>query len=109
MDIKELVAEYGAINLRFFIPMSPLMTFDLLPGWAFRNHSDDRVPVECVISEDRYTVADGYKIQLVAKDRAYGSESYYQSDLAALLRERNGYRVYVLTVDGYHAIDMNYT
>jgi hypothetical protein len=107
MDIKKLVAEYGAINLRFFIPMSPPVSVD--PGLAFRDYSNDRVPVECVISEDRYTVADGYKIRLVAKDRAYGSESYYQSDLGALLRECNGYRAYVLTVDGYHAIDKNYT
>jgi hypothetical protein len=102
MNLQQLVAEYGAANLRFFIPMSRLQYAGIIPGLAFRTSGQPEVAVECVVDESRYTVADGYKITLRALDPMYGQEHYYQIDLQGLLRHNpDTHRVYVLNIDGY--------
>lgn len=105
MDLQYFAAEYGAANLRFFIPLSRLEYAGIIPGIAFRTNGQPQDTVECVVDESRYTVADGYKITLKAVDPMYGKEHYYQSDLESILRDNPfTHRAYVLNIDGYQHI-----
>jgi hypothetical protein len=104
MDLKELAAEYGVRNLRFFIPLSKLQYAGFIPGIAFRTSGQPEEIKECVIDESHYKVEDGYKIKLRALDIIFGGETYYQSDLEAILRQRPDFKVYVVTIDGYTQI-----
>jgi len=101
MNIKKLVAEYGAINLRIFIPMQRIHLLHGLFGipMGFTSSNDPWDIVECVIDESRYKVSDGYKITFKALDESYGSDHYYQMDFDNMFRkDRNhgDYRVYIL-------------
>lgn len=105
MDLRELSMEYGVRNLRFFAPMSKLQYAGVIPGIAFRTSNSPEEIVECVISESRYKVLDGYKITLRAVNPEYGQEHYYQSDLESIIRNNpDRIRVYVITIDGYTQI-----
>lgn len=104
MNLKELAAEYGVRNLRFFIPLSKLQYAGFLPGIAFRTSGQPESMQECVIDESHYKVSDGYKIKLRALDTVFGGETYYQSDLESILREHDTHKVFVLTIDGYTQI-----
>jgi hypothetical protein len=117
MDIKELVAEYGVQNLRFFIPMHPHEMAGIIPGIAFKSSNSPEDMVECHIFEDRYKVAEGYKVSLAACGgenlMRYGREHFYQSDFNALLRDstvhhKDRYRVYVIDIDGYTRIPIRW-
>lgn len=101
MNLKELAAEYGVRNLRFFIPLSKLQYTGFIPGIAFRTSGQPESIQECVVDESHYKVADGYKIKLRALDTMFGGETYYQCDLEAILRQDKNFRVFVLTIDGY--------
>lgn len=105
MDLQRLAAEYGAVNLRFFIPLSRLQYVGLIPGFAFRTGDAAQIIMECMVDESRYPVAKGYKITLKAVDPMYGQEHYYQSDLESILRNNpDSHRVYCLSIDGYQHI-----
>jgi hypothetical protein len=96
MDIEKLVAEYGAINLRFFIPMRRMHS---LHGFgipmAFTSSDDPYDITECVIDEDRYKVSEGYKVTFRAIDENYGYEHWYQMDFNNHCK-RNDVSVFVL-------------
>jgi len=105
MDVAVLANEYGAKNLRFFIPMSKLEMAGIIPGIAFRNSNSPREVVECTVDEFRYKVLDGYKITLRAVNPAYGTQHFYISDLDTIMETNPGtHRVYVLTIDGYQRL-----
>lgn len=103
-DLEKIAAEYGVRNLRFFIPIRPSMSlagFGLPIGMT--SSSDPEYIVECEVEEERYKVADGYKIQLRPVNRGDGEpyyfadERFYQSDLENLMRRHpDEYRVFVL-------------
>ena len=102
MDIKKLVEEYGANNLRIFMPMQRIMGIPAL-GIGFTSSNDPFETVECRIDEGRYKVQDGYKITFHAvndedPNNYYGSKSFYQSDFNTIVKRRDDedYRFYVL-------------
>lgn len=106
MDLVKLVAEYGAHNLRFFVPMQKLQMMDIIPGVTFTWPDLPEDVVECVIDETRYKVSDNYKVTFRAIDPVYGREHFYISDFESIAcNDANtggsNYRVYVLTIDGY--------
>jgi len=101
--LEELAAEYGAKNLRFFIPMQRIqgLAHIGLPIGIIDSSSEE-VVVECVVDERRYKVEEGYKIELRAvndqdPDQYFGSKTFYQMDFTHLMRRApEDYRVYVL-------------
>lgn len=104
--IKELVAEYGAKNLRFFIPMRPLEYVGLIPGIAIKSSNTPEQLVECELNEDRYSIADNYKLTLRAINMAFGQEHFYITDFESLMaRNPERYKVYAITIDGYHHLN----
>lgn len=103
--IRKLIKEYGAPNVRFFQPMSPLEYVGLIPGIAFTSSNTPKQVVECEIYEGRYKVTENYKIELRAVNPAYGKKYWYISDLEAALRsDGSRIRVYILHGDGYTQI-----
>ena len=105
MDLQDLVNEYGVKNIRIFHPMRRLEYVGLIPGIAFRTSSSQYEMVECEIVETRYKVDDGYKVTLKAVDESYGLEHFYQSDLETSIHTNpDHYRVYYVSIDGYHQI-----
>lgn len=101
-DLPKLVEEYGASNLRFFIPMHRIQGIFGLPGIGFTSSSDPEVVQECVIDERRYKPEEGYKIELKAiadedPNNYYGHKSFYVMDFESLMmRAPDDYRIYVL-------------
>lgn len=105
-SLQAMVQEYGAHNLRFFIPMRPLHSLGAFGGYT--SSDDPMVTAECVIDETRYRIEDGHKITLRAVDTAYGSEHFYQMDFVSLWMEHpDHYRAFVLVDDDnkYHRLD----
>lgn len=109
ISIEHLAAEYGLINLRFFIPMRPIHNLHALGlPIGFEDSNDEEVMQECVADERRYKVEDGYKIELHAinggaaeeldqNETYYGSKTFYQMDLGSLInRHPDIFRIYVL-------------
>lgn len=112
ISIEHLAAEYGLINLRFFIPMRQVHSLHALGlPLGITDSSDDEVMQECVADERRYKVEDGYKIELRAinggnanelglDEAYYGSKTFYQMDLGSLInRNPDIFRIYVLVDD----------
>jgi len=110
MYIEKLVAEYGAKNLRFFMPMRKLHS---LQGFgipmAFTSSDDPYDITECVIDENRYKVDEGYKITFRAIDEDYGYENYYQMDFNNIYKRNDDIRIYVLVDEDnkYQKIERN--
>lgn len=105
MKLSDLAKEYGAANLRFFIPMTRLEMAGIIPGIAFKSSNSPVSTQECVVDEGRYKVDENYKITLRAINPSYGIDSYYQSDLETLLSTQpNAFQAYVLNIDGYQHI-----
>lgn len=99
--IQRLVDKYGIYNLRFDVPMNPIMSTPIA-GIGIRSmDSDTEFPVLCMIDETRYnrSVEDGYKVYLRAEDVNYGGEDYYQDDLSSILKSRS-MAVYYLDDNG---------
>lgn len=84
-DLKDMIKRKGAENIVFIVPMLPVRR--VLGVVTSTSTSDKLVNVECVIDESKYKLEDNYKITLQAKDRKYGSDDFYQSDLASLISE----------------------
>ena len=85
-NLKDLVEDCGGIeNFRFFGHL------DKRVGFCFAEYSDDWV--ECKILDDTshgdlYTLANGYKVNIVAVDNPmYTSRLFYQSDLLSLIKD----------------------
>lgn len=103
IGIQKIVATYGVANVRVFLPLREshsLHGFGL-PLAVSSNDSNEEI-VECAINEERYKVADGYKITFTpVADREDGrlflSETFYQSDFDSLRRGLpEDFRIYIL-------------
>lgn len=96
-SLKDLAAMHGVDALRITVPLQPIRS--VLGLVSFTSSSDEAVPTECVVTERRYKVADGYKIELVsANPDFHGVETYYQSDLESLLNSDTSGRDYKMRV-----------
>ncbi len=101
MKIADIVAEYGAKNLRIFVPMQRIHGLVGFPI-GFTDSSDPYVDTECMIDEERYKVSDGYKIMFRAVNDTdpnayYGTKSYYQMDFNSMRRScPEDFRIYIL-------------
>jgi hypothetical protein len=101
IDIAELVKQRGAHSVRFRIPVKPLYSLHRLGiPMGFTLSDDPSVIMPCMIDEQRYRVADGYKIMLRPindrgdPDMRFGYETFYQMDLESLMRRfPNDYRL----------------
>lgn len=111
-SLQDVCKEYGVKNVRVLVPMRPLVLKGAIPGIAFRSSNHAGEVTECVIHEGRYTVTEGYKVELRALDYSrYGKETYYQSDLDSMIRsaadrEDPDYRIFVLTIDGAQEVTL---
>jgi hypothetical protein len=111
-DIVALAKEYGVTNLRFRIPMRPLEMAGIIPGIAFKSSNTPSLPTLCKINEDRYLVANDYKITLehdveyaAEGDNYCGKEHFYVSDLESLIsRAPEEYEIFVITIDGFQKL-----
>lgn len=97
--IVELAELVGVKNLRFTLKELPLQTVGFI---SFTSSDDQEVEAEFEVSEERYRVADNYKIGFkptVTDDGvALAPSAYYISDLESLIRQ--GYAgVRVVAVD----------
>jgi hypothetical protein len=68
----------------FMVPMRPVRGILFI---RFKNSSDKPVVVPAEIVEGRHKIDKKYKIQLKSVYEQYGSETFYQSDLDALIAE----------------------
>lgn len=113
-SLKDVCKAYGVANVRVLVPMQPLEYKGFIPGIAFRSSNSVGEVTECVIHESRYTMADGYKVELRAVDyERFGKESYYQSDLNHILRDAwvrgdASYRIFVHTIDGAQEVTLGF-
>lgn len=82
MDLQTRILTAGIKNCLFLVPMKPLR---IMFGTTFTSSSDEDVIVPCRISEERYRVAEGYKITLQSIYSLSASEHYYLSDLNKLI------------------------
>lgn len=77
-------AHGGIDKVQFFSLMNPFTT--IVPGLGFGlvdgNNEDWTL---CRISEERYKVADRYKITLVPIDPLFSSHSFYQEDFISMM------------------------
>ena len=77
----------------YFVLMHPLESVSI-PGYgtvAFKSSSTREKWVECVIVEENFRLADGYKIELKSIEPEYGKETFYIEDFLSDLE--NNYRV----------------
>jgi hypothetical protein len=104
IDLVKVVNEYGAKNLRFFIPLRRVQVIGFI---AFTSSDTPEDIVECEIDESRYQVADNYKIGLKSVVPGYGSQNFYICDLQSILSRDDRYKVYVVSIDGYSRLDLS--
>ena len=73
-------------NAHYFILMHPIEGFITPFGSITYTSSSTREKwVECKIVEERYKLADGYKIELRSLEKGYGKNTYYLEDFISLL------------------------
>lgn len=78
-----LIEEQGVENIRF---MAPFKTQGMpTPLGLMVSSSDPEELVECRISEERYKVADRYKISLTPANAEWYTDHYYLMDLCSLI------------------------
>lgn len=108
-SIQQAVEEYGVPNLRFFIEMQELQWLGIFPGLAIKSSDTPYSMQECAIVEDRYKVADDYKITLAAINPVFGKEHYYLSDLNQLMHDHpDKFKLYAVDIDGYTQVHIKY-
>ena len=72
--------KYGIdTKAHYFLLMRPL------EGLGYRTTLSREKWVECVITESRYKIDDGFKIELMALDERYGKERFYIEDFLSYL------------------------
>lgn len=84
----ENIDEYIDKNKHYFILMHPL-EYLLVPGFGFvwyKSNTTREKWVECEIVEERYKLADNYKVELRAVEEGYGKETFYICDFKSLIR-----------------------
>jgi hypothetical protein len=82
MNLKDKILEYGIENCLFLVPMKPTRS---ILGFKFTSSDDSDIIVPCIITEERYKVADDFKIQLKCIYESFGKESFYTTDLKLLI------------------------
>ena len=93
-----LVKKHGIDNILIMDSLRPLRTF--LGLISYTSSNDDPVEVPCKIVEDRYKVADGYKVTIKPLYESFGTENYYQTDFNTLV-ERGSIKVFVKVPDDF--------
>lgn len=116
--LEHLAAEYGAINLRFFVPMQVTESLHMMGlPCGMTNGDSPYVEVECEVDESRYKMADGYKIALkpvvqeLIEGRFYfAGRDYYQMDFINMIeRDPDEFRIYVLVDEDNKYQRLNYS
>lgn len=95
----ELKEAHGLDNIVVWVQMYPLhqaRIAGVLFGWT--SSSDEPQLVPCRIVEERYKLADGYKIELIPLQPGFHKEAFYQLDLSTMLRQ-DGARLQIKFVD----------
>ena len=69
-------------NKHYFILMHPMENFF---GICFTSSITREKWVECEIVENRYKLADGYKVELKSIEDGYGIETFYQEDFESMV------------------------
>lgn len=87
MYLKKEIMDAGIENCLFIVNMRPVRT--VLGLVSYTSSNDDYVKVPAKITEKRYKIKDGYKIELKSIYPTFGSESFYLSDLEHIIS--NGY------------------
>jgi hypothetical protein len=79
MNLLELIEKNGVENCMFLVPARPIRKcFGII---NYTTYSDEEVIVPAKIVEERYKVADNYKITLSPIYTQYEHRHYYISDL----------------------------
>jgi hypothetical protein len=74
------------IGKRYFIPSAPIKILPFI-GWGMRSGDiRDKTWAEFEVIEDRYKIADGYKIELQSINPQFGRETFYQRDFKDLIK-----------------------
>lgn len=68
----------------YFILMHPLEGFGPI---VFTSNLTREKWVECQITESRYKIDNGYKVELMSLEEGYGKRSFYIEDFISLLNE----------------------
>lgn len=71
-------------NKHYFVLMHPLECFC---GIAFTTSTSREKWVECEITEERYKIDDGYKVELKSIEPGYGKEKFYQDDFKSMINK----------------------
>ena len=85
--IRELAQQYGVENLRFTLKETPLRTCGF---FSYITSSDELLEGEFEVSEERYRVADNYKIGFkpaIVDSYVLAPRAYYISDLEAMIQD----------------------
>ena len=85
--IRELAKQYGVENLRFTLKETPLRTCGF---FSYLTSSDEEIEGEFEVSEERYRVADNYKIGFkpaIVDSYVLAPRAYYIMDLEAMIRD----------------------
>lgn len=85
-DLTKSILAAGVENVLFMVPMRPLRSA-LFGLFRFTSSEDPEVTVPARITEERYEIADNYKIQVEATWELFGRESFYISDLQSMIRD----------------------
>lgn len=82
MNIKRKIEEAGLENCLFIVPSRALRN---VLGVTYTSSSDATHDIPCTIKEDRYKVADGYKIELAPIYEGFEKHTFYLTDLASFV------------------------
>lgn len=69
----------------YFIEMHPTEKIPFI-GWSYTSSATPTKLVECEIVEERYAIADNYKIELRSIEEGYGKETFYITDFCSLVK-----------------------
>lgn len=84
--LEKLIKDNGGIeNFRCFAKMGKI---EMVTPFGFCMVSGDKETwTECKIDENRYKVADGYKVTLRSLNPMFTYDHYYQSDFMSMVKE----------------------
>jgi hypothetical protein len=90
-NLLKAVEQYGVNRIRALLPLRPVRSvFGMI---AYTTSSDPEVYVLCEITEERYKLADNYKVgfrplpDYQPNGREHARRDYYISDFNAMLRD----------------------
>ncbi len=83
IELFQKILKVGIENCLFIVKMRPIRT--ALGLISYTSSSDEPIEVPATIIEDRYKVADNYKVRLKCIYEGFGYDDYYLSDLESLI------------------------